>query len=65
MDTATRSLEECLANGTATADNILLIYYRLTQETIEESLKLPSSLVKMAEYSPDLSSYDLLLGEEG
>ena len=51
MDTATRSLEECLANGTATADNILLIYYRLTQETIEESLKLPSSLVKMAEYS--------------
>ncbi|HBL49630.1 MAG TPA: IS21 family transposase [Firmicutes bacterium] len=63
MDTATSSLEECLANGTATADNILLSYYRLTQETIEESLKLPSNLVKMSEYSPDLSSYDLLLRE--
>lgn len=63
MDTATRSLEESLVNGIATSDSILLSYYRLTQETIEGSLKLPPTLVEMSGYSPDLSTYDLLLRE--
>jgi transposase len=63
MDTATRSLEECQESGAASSDGILLSYYRLTQESIEESLKLPSDLAKLTEYSPDLSSYDLLLKE--
>lgn len=60
MDIATRSLEECQVNGAASSDGILLSYYRLNQECIEESLELPSSLAKLAEYTPDLSSYDLL-----
>lgn len=63
MDTATRSLEECQANGEASSDGILLSYYRLTQENIEDRLELPSNLAKLAEYTPDLSSYDLLLRE--
>ena len=63
MDTATRSLEECQESGAASSDGILLSYYRLTQESIEESLKLLSDLAKLTEYSPDLSSYDLLLKE--
>ena len=63
METATRSLEECQSNGTASSDGILLSYYRLTQESIEDSLVLPSNLAKIDNYTPDLSSYDLLLKE--
>jgi hypothetical protein len=63
MDTATRSLEECQANGAASSDGILLSYYRLTQESIEGSLELPSNMAELVEYTPDLSSYDLLFKE--
>lgn len=61
MDIATQSLEECQANGTASSDGILLSYYRLTQENIEEDLRLPTNLAKLDGYKPDLSPYDLLL----
>lgn len=63
IDTATRSLEECLENNTATADGILLSYYRLTQEIINENLTLPLNLLKQEKYTPDLKTYDLLMQE--
>ncbi len=63
MDTATRSLEECQTNGTASSDGILLSYYRLTQESIEDSLELPANLIKLSGYTLDLASYDQLFKE--
>jgi len=63
METATRSLEECQSNGAASSDGILLSYYRLTQESIEDSLDLPANLINLSEYTPDLASYDLLFKE--
>ncbi len=63
MDTATRSLEECDKKGAPSSDGILLSYYRLTQESVDEILHLPSNLIEFAEYTPDLSCYDFLFEE--
>jgi len=65
METANRSLKECQANsnGKANSDGILLSYYRLTQKSIADNLDLPANLITMSEYTPDLTSYDLLFKE--
>ena len=61
MDTADRSLVECMARGTATSEGIIFSYYRLTQESMEEQLLLPESLMRLDDYALDLNTYDLLL----
>lgn len=61
MDTADRSLAECMAQGTATSEGIIFSYYRLTQESMKEQLLLPESLISLDDYALDLNTYDLLL----